>query len=80
MDRQHQRVTPPVADCGSQRLATQLHAAMSTNPQIEDIPLRAHSACTAAGSVGLSLLTQAGIMPQQLPTFLTAQSASALQL
>ncbi|MGV8931880.1 MAG: hypothetical protein ACOH1R_07190 [Luteimonas sp.] len=44
------------------------------------MPLFAHCDCTAAGSTGLSLLTQAGISPQQLPTFFTAQSALVLQL
>jgi len=43
-------------------------------------PSFAHCDCTAAGSAGLSLLTQAGISPQQLPTFFTVQSVSALQL
>jgi hypothetical protein len=52
---------------------------ISAKPQTLIIPLAAHAACTAAGSVGLSLLTQAGIAPQQLPTFFTAQSALVLQ-
>jgi hypothetical protein len=42
-------------------------------------PSRAHCALTAAGSVGLSLFTQAGIAPQQLPTFFTAQSSLVRQ-
>ena len=42
-------------------------------------PLAAHCACTPCGSVGLPLLTQAGIAPQQLPTFFTMQSALVLQ-
>jgi hypothetical protein len=54
-------------------------ALISAKPQTLIIPLAAHAACTAAGSVGLSLLTQAGIAPQQLPTFFTAQSALVLQ-
>jgi hypothetical protein len=54
-------------------------ALISAKPQTLIIPLAAQAACTAAGSVGLSLLTQAGIAPQQLPTFFTAQSALVLQ-
>ncbi len=55
-------------------------AEISRNPHTPAMPLAWHCACTAAGSVGLSLLTQAGIAPQQLPTSLTAQSALVLQL
>jgi hypothetical protein len=54
-------------------------ALISAKPQTLIIPLAAQAACTAAGSVGLSLLTQAGMAPQQLPTFFTAQSALVLQ-
>jgi hypothetical protein len=55
-------------------------AEISLKPQTPIMPLALHCACTAAGSVGLSLLTQAGMAPQQLPTFLIAQSELVLQL
>lgn len=42
-------------------------------------PLARHWAITPSGSVGLATLTQVGNAPQQLPTFLTVQSASLRQ-
>ncbi|MCD0245192.1 hypothetical protein JWH04_11400 [Xanthomonas melonis] len=53
---------------------------ISWNPHTLIIPLDWHCAITPAGSVGLLTLTQAGNAPQQLPTFLTVQSASTLQV
>src|SRR3546814_6304830 len=67
------------ASVGSQRPALHEQLLISRNPHTPTRPSFAHCDCTAAGSTGLSLLTQAGIAPQQLPTFLTAQSLSALQ-
>src|SRR3546814_16033135 len=64
---------------GSQRPALHEQLLISRNPHTPTRPSFAHCDCTAAGSTGLSLLTQAGIAPQQLPTFLTVQSLSALQ-
>ena len=49
-------------------------------PQTDIVPLRLHSACTPFGSVGLLAFTQAGMVPQQLPTSFTTQSALVLQL
>jgi hypothetical protein len=70
---------PP--DCAdSQRPLTHWHEEISRKPHMPIWPLAAHCACTALGSVGLSLLTQAGIAPQQLPTSFTAQSPSLRQL
>src|SRR5690606_3193786 len=42
-------------------------------------PSARHCACTAAGSTAASRGTQAGMAPQQLPTFFTTQSASLRQ-
>src|SRR3546814_2104115 len=67
------------ASVGSQRPALHEQLLISRNPHTPTRPSFAHCDCTAAGSTGLSLLTQAGIAPQQLPTFLTVQSLSALQ-
>src|SRR3546814_11637769 len=67
------------ASAGSQRPALHEQLLISRNPHTPTRPSFAHCDCTAAGSTGLSLLTQAGIAPQQLPTFLTVQSLSALQ-
>src|SRR3546814_7808213 len=67
------------ASAGSQRPALHEQLLISRNPHTPTRPSFAHCDCTAAGSTGLSLWTQAGIAPQQLPTFLTAQSLSALQ-
>ncbi|MDQ3228343.1 MAG: hypothetical protein M3Q13_01215 [Pseudomonadota bacterium] len=58
----------------------QVQVLISLKPQTDAIPLRAHSARTAAGSVRLFRLTQAGIAPQQLPTSLTTQSALVRQV
>ena len=63
----------------SQRPLTHWQAVTSAKPQTPMRPLAAHCACTPCGSVGLFLFTQAGIAPQQLPTFFTAQSALVLQ-
>src|SRR3546814_14468735 len=64
---------------GSQRPALHEQLLISRNPHTPTRPSFAHCDCTAAGSTGLSLLTQAGIAPQQLPTFLTVQPLSVLQ-
>ncbi|MEJ1096906.1 MULTISPECIES: hypothetical protein [unclassified Pseudoxanthomonas] len=72
------RVLPDCSD--SQRPLTHWQDEISWNPHIPIWPLAAHCARTAWGSVGLSLLTQAGIVPQQLPTSFTAQSLLLRQL
>src|SRR3546814_20848529 len=62
------------ASVGSQRPALHEQLLISRNPHTPTRPSFAHCDCTAAGSTGLSLLTQAGTAPPKLPTFLTAQS------
>lgn len=52
---------------------------MTRNPQTPASPDLAQAVRTASGSVCACRLTQAGICPQQLPTFLIWQSASDWQ-
>ena len=74
-------IQPPTgSDSPKHRPLAQVQAVIGLDMHAETRPSFAHCACTAAGSVRLLRLTHAGMAPQQLPTFLTAQSALVLQL